>query len=62
MLPNPKIQIAIPRIATKIGLLNFSFSSIQAVNGSRRDIEELKAAIEIKMKKIIEKKLPRGSE
>ena len=37
-------------------------SSIQAVKGSRSDIDELRAAIEIRIKKIIEKKAPRGRE
>ena len=62
MLPNPKNQIKIHSSRTIEDLCNLPFSSIQAVKGSRRDIDELNAAIEIKIKKIDEKMLPKGSE
>ena len=38
----------------------FPLSSIQAVKGSKSEIDELKAAIEIRMKNIIENKPPKG--
>ena len=47
---------------TIIFLLMIFLSSIHAVKGSRSEIDELKAAIEIRMKNIIENNAPKGKE
>ena len=52
MLASPKNQISEPKKTTIIDLVYFFFSSIQAVKGSKSDIEELNAAIDINKKKI----------
>ena len=62
MLPNPKIHIIKPETQTIIFLFIFSFSSIHAVNGSNNEIEELKAAIERRIKNKTENILPKGKE
>ena len=62
MLAKPKNQITKPKIVT-INILEWLlFSSIQAVKGSRSEIAELNAAIEIKIKNIEEIKFPKGKE
>ena len=58
MLASPKNQISKPKKTTIIDLVYFFFSSIQAVKGSKSDIEELNAAIDINKKKIMENKFP----
>ena len=58
----PNNQTMNPKQTTIVLLRILNFSSIQAVKGSKSEIEELKAAIEIKVKKIMENKLPKGNE
>ena len=58
----PKNQTMNPKKITIVLLCVLNFSSIQAVKGSKSEIEELKAAIEIRVKKIMENKLPKGKE
>ena len=58
MLASPKNQTNEPKKTTIIDLGYLFFSSIQAVKGSKSDIEELNAAIDINKKKIIENKFP----
>ena len=62
ILPNPKIHIKKPEKQTIIFLSIFSFSSIHAVNGSNNEIEELRAAIERRIKNKTENILPKGNE
>ena len=62
ILPSPMVHIRNPKIVT-INLLSILiFSSIQAVKGSNNEIEELKAAIDKRIKNKIEKMLPKGRE
>ena len=51
MLASPKNQMNEPKKITIINLEYFFVSSIQAVRGSKRDIEELNAAIDINKKR-----------
>lgn len=62
ILPKPNIQANKPKIITPNFRVNIFCSSTHAVKGSISDTEELTAAIEIKIKKIEEKMLPRGKE
>ena len=62
ILPKPNIQANKPKIITPNFRVNIFCSSTHAVKGSISDTEELTAAIEIKIKKIEEKMLPKGKE
>ena len=62
ILPNPITHINNPKIQTMILLSNLTFSSIQAVNGSNNEIEELKAAIDKRTKNNTENIFPIGKE
>ena len=62
ILPNPITHINNPKIQTMILLSNLTFSSIQAVNGSNNEIEELKAAIDKRTKNNTENIFPKGKE
>ena len=62
ILPIPKNHTNKPKNITMIFLLILNSSSIQAVNGSKSEMAELRAAIVINTKKIIEKKGPNGKE
>ena len=62
ILPNPITHISNPKIQTIILLSVLTFSSIQAVNGSNNEIEELKAAIDKRTKNNTENIFPKGKE
>ena len=62
ILPNPITHINNPKIQTMILLSNLTFSSIQAVNGSNNEIDELNAAIDKRTKNKTEKIFPKGKE
>ena len=62
ILPNPITHINNPKIQTMILLSNLTFPSIQAVNGSNNEIEELKAAIDKRTKNNTENIFPIGKE
>ena len=62
ILPNPITHMKNPKMQTMILLSILTFSSIQAVNGSNNEIEELKAAIDKRIKNNTENMFPKGKE
>ena len=59
-LNKPKLQAIVPSIKAAVFLLNFKDSTSQATLGSRREIEELSAAILNKTKNTIPNNAPKG--